>query len=209
MESNENVKSHTVAHRQIRALYDDQTITVYQAYPASIALPAVRQQKLSASPDFSLERMTWIKPSWCWIMYRAGYSFKDERQAHILALRMKHEHFRHLLSLAVVNDRSGDRSVKGMDQPVRVQWDPERTPQLDALPYRSIQIGIPRDLSGKWVEGWIESIEDVTERAKELKSAVEADPAVTRDELVRRGLVPDERVYEVSEELQRILKMVG
>ena len=28
--------------RQIRAVYDDATITVYQAYPAEIAEPAVR-----------------------------------------------------------------------------------------------------------------------------------------------------------------------
>jgi len=57
-----------VPYRQIRALYDDRTITVYQAYSASIAIPAVREQRLNASPDFLLGRMTWIKPSWCWMM---------------------------------------------------------------------------------------------------------------------------------------------
>jgi len=58
-----------VPYRQIRALYDDQTITVYQAYSASIAIPAVKEQKLNASPDFLIGRMTWIKPSWSWMMY--------------------------------------------------------------------------------------------------------------------------------------------
>jgi hypothetical protein len=58
-----------VPYRQIRALYDDETITVYQAYQASIAIPAVKEQKLSASKDFVMGRMTWIKPSWCWMMY--------------------------------------------------------------------------------------------------------------------------------------------
>jgi Domain of unknown function (DUF4291) len=58
-----------VPYRQIRALYDDQTITVYQAYPASIAVQAVKEQKLNASPEFLLGRMTWIKPSWNWMMY--------------------------------------------------------------------------------------------------------------------------------------------
>lgn len=55
-------------YRQIRALYDDETITVYQAYSAAIAIPAVRDQSLCASPEFKLGRMTWIKPSWCWMM---------------------------------------------------------------------------------------------------------------------------------------------
>lgn len=59
----------TVPYRQIRAVFDDETITVYQAYSASIATRAVEQQKLNASPDFKLGRMTWIKPSWCWMMY--------------------------------------------------------------------------------------------------------------------------------------------
>ena len=58
-----------IPYRQIRALYDEETITVYQAYSATIAEAAVREQKLYASPDFLFTRMTWIKPSWCWMMY--------------------------------------------------------------------------------------------------------------------------------------------
>jgi hypothetical protein len=60
--------SSNTPYRQIRALYDEQTITVYQAYSAAIAIPAVKEQKLCASPDFKPGRMTWIKPSWCWMM---------------------------------------------------------------------------------------------------------------------------------------------
>jgi hypothetical protein len=47
--------------REIRADYDDATITVYQAYSAAIALPAVRHNRFV--PPFSRDRMTWIKPS--------------------------------------------------------------------------------------------------------------------------------------------------
>jgi hypothetical protein len=66
--SPEHSPKHTIPYRQIRALYDEETITVYQAYSSSIALAAVEHQKLNASPDFKLGRMTWIKPSWCWMM---------------------------------------------------------------------------------------------------------------------------------------------
>ena len=41
-------------YRQIRALHDETTITVYQAYQDSIAGPAVAQQSLLASPDFQV-----------------------------------------------------------------------------------------------------------------------------------------------------------
>lgn len=49
--------------RAIRALYDDATITVYQAYGEEIARPAVGLGRFV--PPFSLNRMTWIKPNGC------------------------------------------------------------------------------------------------------------------------------------------------
>lgn len=61
-------QSTKIPYRQIRAWYDEETITVYQAYSEEIAGPAVKEQRLSASPKFSSTRITWIKPSWCWMM---------------------------------------------------------------------------------------------------------------------------------------------
>lgn len=50
---------------------------------------------------------------------------KDSNQSHILALKMKHEHFQALLSQAVVTNGSGLIDEE-KEMPVRVQWDPER-----------------------------------------------------------------------------------
>lgn len=195
-----------IPYRQIRAQYDKETITVYQAYSATIAEAAVRDQKLDASPDFLPHRMTWIKPSWCWMMYRSGYSLKDDRQARILALRMKHEHFRELLSHTVVC--AGETlTAEEKKRDVRVQWDPERGPRLEVLPYRSIQIGIVGDVKHKWVNEWIVDIEDVTEMALKMKAAVEGVENVAVSELVEKGLMPVETIYEVDEEMSEILKM--
>jgi hypothetical protein len=192
-----------VPYRQIRASFDEHTITVYQAYSASIAKAAVSSQKLHASPDFSFTRMTWIKPSWCWMMYRSGYSTKDSRQSHILALKMTHENFRNLLSHAAVTHGTG-LTDEEKAKPVRVQWDPERGPGLEVLPYRSIQIGIGQSLGKQWVEGWIESIEDVTEKALLLKEEA-AKGQVGKD--WGRLVEIDERVYEVPGDIRGILKM--
>lgn len=194
----------SVPYRQIRAVYDETTITVYQAYSADIAIAAVSAQKLNASPHFSMDRMTWIKPSWCWMMYRSGYSFKDPRQSHILAIKLKHEHFRELLMEAVVCG-GGKLSDEDKNRDVRVQWDPERGPALDVLPYRSIQIGVSGKTARKWVEEWIVGIEDVTEKASNLRNAVKAE--WTTETLEEKGLLMKERVYEPDTELKAVLKM--
>src|SRR5687768_18505362 len=70
---------------EIRANYDDNTIVVYQAYAPEIALRAVNAQKFV--PPFSLNRMTWIKPSFLWLMERSGWGTKSN-QERILAVRI-------------------------------------------------------------------------------------------------------------------------
>ncbi|KAL8828414.1 MAG: hypothetical protein Q9170_006613 [Blastenia crenularia] len=203
-------QSHSnVPYRQIRAKYDASTITVYQAYSAAIAIPAVKEQKLNASATFKSDRMTWIKPSWSWMMYRSGYSFKDPNQSHILAIKMTHQNFRNLLSLATVAGHEKVMTAEEKAKPVRVQWDPERSVSMEVLPYRSIQIGISGEVGRKWVEEWISGIEDVTDMARKLKNAVDKGEVQGSgdEELVSRGLVPRERVYGVNEELREVLEM--
>ncbi|KAF4455397.1 hypothetical protein F53441_2186 [Fusarium austroafricanum] len=200
----------TVPYRQIRAHYSDNTITVYQAYKESIAKAAVDSQKLNASPDFKPGRMTWIKPSWAWMMYRAGYSYKDPGQCCILALRIKHEHFISLLEQGVLSSHTqklnpGDKREKSSD--VRIQWDPERTPKLEVLPYRSIQIGIPGALSAQWANEWIVEIEDVTDKARGLKKVIDERPDITDEELLSMGLIFEERPFEVPESVLAKLRM--
>ncbi|KJZ79243.1 hypothetical protein HIM_01394 [Hirsutella minnesotensis 3608] len=177
-----------VPYRQIRALYDDKTITVYQAYSEEIALAAVAAQRLSAAPAFRTGRMTWIKPSWAWMLYRSGYSYKDAGQRRILALRMRRAHFVALLEQASLSsrpDRDGDR-------PVRVQWDPERTVRLERA---------------TWASEWIEAIDDVTDRARALKQILDERPDVTLQELVALGLVPPEHPFPLPDAVAAPLGM--
>ena len=147
------------------------------------------------------------------MMYRSGYSYKDENQSRILALRMRHADFVYLLENAIVVDDLKELSTeqKGevKDKP-RVQWDPERGPGLEKLEWRSLQVGIGK----AWVEWWVErivGIEDVTDRARELKTVVEGEGyrsgELGEEELIKRGLVPLEREFEMPKEVRRILRM--
>ena len=69
--------------RQVRALHDEETLVVYQAYSPAIAEPALAAGTFVA--PFKRERMTWIKPSFLWMMYRCGWATKPD-QERVLAI---------------------------------------------------------------------------------------------------------------------------
>src|SRR4051812_5401301 len=74
-----------VPTRQVRAVWTAETITVYQAYPVEIAGPAVAAGRFV--PPFKPDRMTWIKPSFLWMMYRCGWATKAG-QERVLAVEL-------------------------------------------------------------------------------------------------------------------------
>src|SRR3954451_23917941 len=80
------VNSMTRPYLEIRADFDRETIVVYQAYGPHIAGPAVAHQKFVA--PFSFNRMTWIKPSFLWLMERSGWGTKSGQEV-ALGVRIK------------------------------------------------------------------------------------------------------------------------
>jgi hypothetical protein len=179
---------------QIRALYDDVTIRVYQAYSHEIADSALTEGRF-VSPPFKLGRMTWIKPSFLWMMYRSGWALKDSGQARILAMDISHAGFAWALSHSCPS-----HPVEGMspeawqmlkqEMPVRIQWDPERDIELRPLQHRAIQIGLGGESVPLYVEEWIRRISDVTPLARRIHAAVSAG---NLDEA--RASLPEEHPY--------------
>ena len=82
----------SMPYQQIRAFYDDKTIRVYQAYSDAIAHSALEHGTF-VSPPFKEDRMTWIKPSFLWMMYRSGWGNKDSGQKRILTIDILREGF--------------------------------------------------------------------------------------------------------------------
>ena len=188
--------------RYIRAEYTDKTIRVYQAYSDAIANSALKAGTF-ASPPFNMTRMTWIKPSFLWMMYRAGWGRKDEGQKRILAIDITRDGFEWALAHSCLSHfepavhRSHDDWMHQRDaSPVRIQWDPERDINLSRLEYRSIQIGISGEAVRNYVTEWIVRIQDITSLANEL-----ATPE-TRDDL----RLPQEEPYELPD---AIAKRIG
>lgn len=81
--------------RQVRAQLDAESIVVYQAYGDAIADAAPAAGTFV--PPFSMDRMSWIKPSFLWMMYRCGWATKPG-QERVLAIRMSRAGFEDALS---------------------------------------------------------------------------------------------------------------
>ncbi len=73
--------------RQIYAAFDEDGIYVYQAFQRKIVDAALL--KGTFGEGFQMNRMTWIKPSFGWMLYRSGYATKPNQEA-ILKIRLSH-----------------------------------------------------------------------------------------------------------------------
>jgi hypothetical protein len=179
--------------RQVRALFDDETITVYQAYAPQVAEAALAAGTFVA--PFKRDRMTWIKPSFLWMMHRSGWATKPG-QERVLAVRISRDGFEWALRHASLSHDAANTGAR----PVRVQWDPERSLQLERLDHRAIQIGLSADVAGRYVDEWITSLSDVTPLAHEIHALVEAGDLDTA-----RGRLPIERAYRLPADVRAIV----
>ena len=192
--------------REIRAVYDDATITVYQAYREEIARPALAHGRFV--PPFSLNRMTWIKPSFLWMMERSNWGRKPG-QEYVLAVRISRAGWDEALANAVLTSPergvyadAGDWRRQFEQAPVIVQWDPERSLRGAALQIDSIQVGLSRQIIERYVKEWTVEIRDCTPLVRKLRDLIakgRADQA--------QKLLPRERVYPIEAEVARRLGM--
>jgi Domain of unknown function (DUF4291) len=191
-----------VRSREIRADYDRTSIVVYQAYGPHIGRPAVVQGRFV--PPFSRTRMTWIKPSFLWLMERSGWARKAGQEM-VLAVRISREGWEEALSQAVPT--SADRRVHRDNDEwraafrharVHVQWDPERTLRGRALDARSIQVGLSRHVIDRYADEWTLDIRDLTPTVHRIRRLL-GDGHTAR----AAALLPRERVYPLPAELAR------
>ena len=163
--------------RNIYAVFDDKTIRVYQAYNNEIADEALKLGKFGSK--FSLNRMTWIKPSFLWMMSRSGWATK-QGQERIWAIELKREGVEERVRNAV---RSSVREVSGLSKEewkeklenseVRCQWDPDRDIYGNPIGRRAIQLGIKGETVKKYVNEWIVNITDITDKVIEMREKIE------------------------------------
>lgn len=191
---------------EIRADYNQHTITVYQAYNDAIADVAVRDGRFGA--PFSFNRMTWIKPSFMWMMERSNWGLKKDQQ-RILAIRIKRTFFDTLLEQAVlttpeahVYPHSGIWETLFAQANVYVQWDPERSINGKKLEHRSLQLGISRNLISQFNEDAIVAIDDLTPLVRKCHNLL-----INGKTTQAKSFLPPEKIYPVSAAARKALGM--
>lgn len=151
--------------KEVFAQYDRQCIRVYQAYNPVIAKEAVGLQTFGE--NFNINRMTWIKPSFLWLMYRSNWGTKKNQEC-ILALDIYQQEFNELLEKAVLTSPdskiyTGIQWEKAFDEAaVYCQWDPDRNINGNAINRAAIQIGLKGNTLRDFLDKSICHIEDCT-----------------------------------------------
>ncbi|MFD6419018.1 DUF4291 domain-containing protein [Streptomyces sp. NPDC060194] len=180
----------TPGAREIRAAHTAETLTVYQAYRPDLGLPAARDGRFP--PAWKRDRMTWIKPSFLWMMYRCGWGTKPGQET-VLAIEIPRAEFERALREASLSRRAE------RERPNRVQWDPERDLRLDRLPYRSLQLGLAPESARRYADEWAVSVTDVTPLAHEIHAHVRAGERERAE-----ALLPAERPYPAGDFLDHL-----
>jgi hypothetical protein len=188
--------------RQVRAAYTATTITVYQAYSPEIAEAAVNAGTFVA--PFSIQRMTWIKPSFGWMMYRCGWGRKSG-QERVLAIGISRPGFEWALAHSCIShfesrthDSREEWEAAKTGSPVRVQWDPDRSLAGERLSRRAIQVGLSGPAVRQYVQQWIVSISDITPLVNKVEGLVRAGRLAEAEQQL-----PAEHVYPLSPALAR------
>jgi hypothetical protein len=170
-------------------------VIVYQAYRPTIGHFAARNGYFGG--EFSLNRMSWIKPKFLWMMYRCGWASKEGQEV-VLAVRLKRFAFDEILRRAVhsvfvpevyENEAAWKGAVAQSD--VRLQWDPDHLPSGAPVERRAIQLGLRGRVLFSYAKDWLLGIEDISQFVRE-QNRYASSP-------FDRLITPKEEVYPVSD----------
>lgn len=157
--------------RQIIGCKEDENIIVYQAFNPQIANYAVANQRFGGNA-YSFNRMSWIKPGFLWMMYRAGWAAK-EQQENILRITLPIIHFKTILQQATFSSFNSEVyatkeswKVELEKTEVRLQWDPDHDPYGNKQERKAIQVGMKDEILKSFCTEWIVKIEDITDFVK-------------------------------------------
>lgn len=167
----EQIREWPQSGHHIMAQYDDEKIIVYQSYRPAIGNYAAQNQYFGGA--FSLDRMTWIKPNFLWMMYRNGWGTKEGQEV-VLAIHLKRAAFESYLQNAVYSSFKPElydtydlwqQDVQRSN--VRLQWDPDHDPFGAKLERRAIQIGLRNEFIRSYSKDDILEIEDISDFVSE------------------------------------------
>lgn len=177
----------------IIAQFDHDHMIVYQAFRSSIAEYAVANQRFGGA-DYEFDRMTWLKPSFLWMMHYSGWA-KKENQENVLAIRMKRSGFDEILKQAVMtrfdkkvypDSESWKKELEDTD--IKLQWEPYHDLFGEKTERKAVKIGIQGAILQRFNNEWIEEIVNITDYVAEQQQLMLSGKA-------RQVRLPHERAY--------------
>jgi hypothetical protein len=191
----EQMKRWPASGKHILAQFDAETVVVYQAYRPAIGHFAAKNQQFGG--EFSLNRMSWIKPNFLWMMYRSGWGTKEGQEV-TLAVHLRRTGFERILQLAVhssyvpaIHGAQDHWKARLNESPVRLQWDPDHDPRGEKQERRAIQLGLAGEVLRQYAKDWIVSIEDISEFVTEQRAHVESNR-------IAALVTPREEIYSIN-----------
>ena len=143
----------------IYAAYDDEGVFIYQAFKPKTVEIAVELGTFGKG--FGFDRLSWIKPSFGWVLRRTKYATKNRMQA-IAKIKISHSAFLEILNQSIETHWNDQLFDKEMDwqrtlnhSDVIHQWDPERDLVGRRLNRQAIQIGLRGNILRKYVSNYI------------------------------------------------------
>jgi len=190
--------------RHIMAHQSRGEILVYMAFNDAIADFAIANQKLGGDA-FLFHRMSWIKTSFLWMMYRSSWASK-ENQNRILAISLQKNDFEKILEQAVhssyqeqIYKTPENWKAELIRKKVRLQWDPDHDPFSDKTERKAIQLGLKGKLLRQFALEMIIKIEDITAFVKTQKEHLQAGGTA-------KLILPKEKIFIPNKgELQKTI----
>jgi len=180
--------------KALLAQYDAETVVVYQAYKPKIGHYAARHGHFG--DGFNLDRMSWIKPGFMWMMHRSEWGTAPGQEV-VLALWLKRDAFDTILSRAVrssfhpaihASQEEWHRDLTRSE--VRVQWDPDWDARDIKQKRRVIQLGLSGETLRCYAREWLIEVQDISDFVRE-QARYRRQPDML--------LTPAEKRYPVSD----------
>src|SRR6185312_411311 len=161
----------------IIAQSDKESIIIYQAFKDTIADFAVKNQYFGGE-DYDFNRMTWLKPSFLWMMYYSGWA-KKEDQENVLAIRISRKGFDEILGYAVMStfyksiydtNEAWEKQLDNTD--IQLQWEPYHDLFGNKTDRKAVKIGLKGGMLQKYNEKWILEIQNITPYVKEQQELI-------------------------------------
>ncbi|MGR6545082.1 DUF4291 family protein [Paenibacillus tundrae] len=189
-------------NKSIYATHSEQHVTVYQAFGHEIANELLLHGKFGSS--FSLSRVSWIKTSLLWMMYRSDWATKRD-QERIFSIQITKEGFDDILSQAVLTKFRPKihGTKKEWEQKLKIsnvlcQMDPDRDIYGYELKRKAVQLGLKNEVLKMYVNEFITGFSEITPKVKNFKKMILENNQET-------DLLPKEIVYMTNDTVAKKL----